>query len=387
VTTLTGSEICQHPSHSQLIEPAQTPSIALRERVALDAIIVPAARPARYIETAIEVAEAAECHLVLLCSRQTDTGDVRRRLAERSFHSATVIQVPSNYAHRYFEFMTTYWVHSGPARGVCAARDSDLSIKRNIGLILARILGWERILFLDDDIRNVSAMALAGTVSLLGTTGPNGIRYRTAGMTISDYPDNSVVCHARRRAGEDQGVFVTASVLAVDCRSPFGFFPDIYNEDWLFFYQDAAEGRLANSGFQAKQLEYDPFADPRRAAAEEFGDVIAEGLYALLHSKLGLEAADEQYWRMFLADRNRVLDEIFQRLSEVPEIWADLEKAISAAGEKLNRIRPDMCVGYLKAWQRDLQRWQARLAELPRRDSIPEAAKALQLPVGVWKPC
>jgi hypothetical protein len=45
-----------------------------------------------------------------------------------------------------------------------------------------------------------------------------------------------------------------------------------------------------------------------------------------------------------------------------------------------------MCVGYLRAWKRDLEVWEARLAELPRRDSVQEAAKALKLPVGVWKP-
>ena len=89
------------------------------------------------------------------------------------------------------------------------------------------------------------------------------------------------------QVGEHQGVFVSGSVLAVDCRVPFGFFPDLYNEDWLFFYRDAAEERLATSGSLAEQLPYDPFADPQRAAGQEFGDVIAEGIYALLHSGLG----------------------------------------------------------------------------------------------------
>ena len=32
----------------------------------------------------------------------------------------------------------------------------DLSAKRNLGLTLARICQWERIMFLDDDIRGVS---------------------------------------------------------------------------------------------------------------------------------------------------------------------------------------------------------------------------------------
>ena len=32
----------------------------------------------------------------------------------------------------------------------------DLSIKRNLGLVLARMLGWQRLMFLDDDIFDVT---------------------------------------------------------------------------------------------------------------------------------------------------------------------------------------------------------------------------------------
>ena len=51
---------------------------------------------------------------------------------------------------------------------------------------------------------------------------------------------------------------------------------------------------------------------------QEFGDVIAEGLYALLHSRLGVEAADEEYWKRFLEQRDRVLADVIRRLPELP---------------------------------------------------------------------
>jgi hypothetical protein len=79
-------------------------------------------------------------------------------------------------------------------------------MKRNTGLLLARMLGWERIFFMDDDIRAVSADTVLSTVSLLGAVGHS---YRTAGLSVERYPDNSVVCHARRQVGEHQGVFVS----------------------------------------------------------------------------------------------------------------------------------------------------------------------------------
>ena len=50
-------------------------------------------------------------------------------------------------------------------------------------------------------------------------------------MRVSNFPDNSAVCHAHRGTGGLQDVFVTGAALAVDCQENIGFFPDIYNED------------------------------------------------------------------------------------------------------------------------------------------------------------
>jgi hypothetical protein len=228
---------------------------------------------------------------------------------------------------------------------------------------------------MDDDIRAVSADTLLSTVSLLGA---HGHGYRSAGMSVKEYPDNSVLCHARREVGEFQDVFVSGSALAVDCRVPFDFFPDLYNEDWLFFYRDAAEERLATPGSLAEQLPYDPFADPQRAAAQEFGDVIAEGLYALLHDGLGPRAAGEEYWKRFLEYRNRMLDEVTGRLRGLrPERRTEISKALGAAQQVLWDISAQMCVEYVDAWQLDLERWEKLLANLPGASSIEDALEAL----------
>ena len=93
------------------------------------------------------------------------------------------------------------------------------------------------------------------------------------------------------------------SALAVSSPEATSFFPDIYNEDWLFFYDDARARRLGWSGRNATQLHYDPFGQPRRAERQEFGDALAEGLYALLHLGAGAADATCDYWDHFLAAR------------------------------------------------------------------------------------
>lgn len=83
-------------------------------------------------------------------------------------------------------------------------------------------------------------------------------------MTATDFPDNFVVCHAHRQVRTALDVFVGGSVLAVNRAQPFTFFPDVYNEDWLFFYDNACSAQLGWSGRNTTQLYYDPFEQPQR---------------------------------------------------------------------------------------------------------------------------
>lgn len=377
MTPVRGPVIRQHATHAQLIGHSE-PNLADGEnRPALDAIVVPASRPAHNLDHAITLARATRCQLVVLCSRDTHPAKVRDLLAARSFSAATVIEMPPRYSHEFFRFETTDWV----TKRRLPIRNSDLSVKRNVGLVLARMLGWQRIFFLDDDIRDLDAAALLATVSLLADGQAPEQRYYSAGMSAAEFPDNSVVCHARRAIGEFQDVFISGSALAVDCMVPFAFFPDIYNEDWLFLYRDVTEGRLGSSGHTATQLRYDPFVNPQRAAGQEFGDVIAEGLYAFLEESLDGERATTERWSQFLTDRKRILDEIIDRSENAPhDIRKKMTRAVATARKCLAEIQPDMCVEYIATWRNDLKRWGDLRDTLPRVDSVGKALDVLGFP-------
>jgi hypothetical protein len=283
-----------------------------------------------------------------------------------------VIDVPPGYGHELLSFSS-----SGLTRGelpeVCENPNGDLSVKRNLGLLLARMLGWERIFFMDDDIRDVASADLYSTVAMLG-------HYRSAGMRVTDFPDNSVVCHAHRETGGSQDIFVSGSVLAVSSFEVTGFFPEVYNEDWLFFYDDARSSRLGWSGQNATQLHYDPFDQPRRAERQEFGDVLAEGLYALLHRGAGPSAATRDYWDHFLDARSRFLQAVIDRTDQArPDIQDRLLGVVQTAMMCLMQIRPEMCERYIKAWRRDLYTWNENVKSLPRIYSAGQAVRELGL--------
>ena len=362
----------QHNTHEELVGQAKSPVAPSSGRI-LDAIIVPASRPALHLDHAITLARSAQCRLVVLCSRQTRSADVNQLLESRSFAEAVVIDLPPGYGHRWLDFATSRPEEIGRLPEPCATRDTDLSTKRNLGLLLARMLGWDRVFFMDDDIRDISLPDLHRTASMLGR------QYYSVGMRVSDFPDNSVVCHAHRETGESQDVFVSGSVLAIDCTAPIGFFPNIYNEDWLFLYNDTVERRLAWSGLYATQLRYDPFDDPRRAAGQEFGDVLAEGLYARLHNHRD-SYTTRDYWFDFLEARRKFLDAIIARADKArPEVRQKMLASVAAARECSVQIEPSLCEHYVRLWREDLGYWEQTLKDTPRVSSVPEALSHLGL--------
>lgn len=362
--------IRQHDTHRKLV--SQTEHWEPGGRLTLDAVIVPASRPARHLEQAITLARAARCALVILCSREVIPGEVHQLLAERSFDSAIVINLPDDYQHKLLDFRALASIKSDLPRA-CSYYVTDLSTKRNLGLLLARMLGWERIFFLDDDIRDISYPDLQSTVSMLGSC-------RTAGMRVTFFPDNSAICHAHRMTGGLQDVFITGAALAVNCRHNIGFFPDIYNEDWLFFYDDAANGRLGSSGREVTQLRYDPFADAQRTEWQEFGDVLAEGLYTLLHCGMGLRHATREYWLDFLHVRRNFLEAIIGRSGMAKsEIREQLVLSVEQALKCSIAISPGLLERYIWLWRQDLDRWDRRLAKIRELRSLDAALRTLGL--------
>jgi hypothetical protein len=364
--------IRQHGTHRELAgqsEPGESPPAGA---LSLDAIIVPGTRPAAYLDHAVTLARAAKCSLLILCSHYLHGREVKEYLDERSFREAIVIDLPPEYSHQLFDFrgLSDIKDQLPPA---CGYHVTDLSMKRNIGLVLAKMLGWKHIFFLDDDIRDIAYPDLQRTVDMLGS-------FSAAGMWVTEFPDNSIVCHANRITDGPQDVFVSGAALAVDCGGDIGFFPDIYNEDWLFFFDSASEGKLGNSYLKATQLYYYPFANAERAAWQEFGDMLAEGLYALLHLDLDVEQATSEYWEKFLEARRHFLEAALSRADEaLPDMRDEITASLQSALKCLSEITPDLCTRYVEAWRQDLKCWRQRWAEIPAIPSFDAALAELGL--------
>ncbi len=331
----------------------------------IDAIIVPTARSSSRLRHAAGLAEELGATLVTLCSKGATRRQVVADLQGRYLLIDLVaVDMPVALGYPVPRLET-----SRMFAGTRWERRTDVSLKRNLGLLLARSVGWQRVVFLDDDIAVDDPVDLRRAVSLLD-------RHYAVGLSVGGYPDNSVVCHAHRSTGGLQETFVGGGALAVRADRVESFFPNIYNEDWLFLLDDVGLRPVTETG-TAKQQPYDPFADPERARGEEFGDNLAEGVFALLDGGKRVQDADEQYWRWFLAARGELILDIIERARKLDDLEPSQRQrmlaSLRAAYGRLQHARPEQFMRYLRAWRADGTRWRRCLAELPIRLAFDQA--------------
>ncbi|ADD44112.1 hypothetical protein [Stackebrandtia nassauensis] len=352
-----------HGSHAALVTNIDAADVVPGE---LDAIIVPTVRPGWHLTSALEVAAELDRPLLCLSSKGSDPADILK-VADSVGAEAIVIDTTEALPKLLPDFATTKLIRE---RGF--GRSTDLSGKRNLGLLIARAMNWRKILFLDDDIRQVTARDLRALGRLLDS-------FAAVGLGNTGYPDNSVVCHAFRAVDGQQDTFVSGGLLSVRADRLDGFFPDIYNEDWFFLHSTRD---IARTG-AAFQDRYDPFVTPNRATDEELGDCLAEGVYWLRdEGKSPATAREEAFWSHYLDGRRQLIDEVRQRLETKPADEEGLRErqlaSMAAARDVHRRITSELCTAIIRAWESDTADWRGHRAQTPAGTSVEDCLRLLE---------
>lgn len=337
----------------------------------LDGIVVPASRPAENLEHALRLGAALGVPVVVMASHRVRPGAVAAiadRVPEADWR---FIDVRRGFRSRLPDFRTSDF----PAAIVGSF--GNLSLKRNTGLLLGRAAGWRTLLFLDDDIVDLRPRAVARAVGGLD-------QHAAVGMLVPEYPDNSVVCHARRFIpGSRQGVFVSGSALALSIDDCDSFFPEIYNEDWLFLAPLLDHKEVSVRG-RVRQQPYEPFEMADRATSEEFGDVVAEGLVGHLHRGSLSRPPTVGYWSAFLRRRARFIAEAAAACEARAATDLRARDALRALGRAENvraQITPISLADYVASWLEDLRLWRDFLTGVPRLGTLEAGLDWLDLPV------
>ncbi|HST67239.1 MAG TPA: hypothetical protein VLM05_18830 [Mycobacteriales bacterium] len=335
--------VVQCRSHADLLQPL------IRGTLPLGGIVAPATRGPAALMTVFELGAALGVPVLVMCSGRARPHEVIDQAATVRGTQCTAVDVGDLAAGDVLPQLRTSEFPEAIDHSY-----GDLSLKRNLGLIVGKLAGWPSLLFLDDDIHGLSGARVRKAVGALE-------HHTAVGMPAEDFPDNSVVCHARRYLPEEkQDVFVSGSALAVNLERANSFFPEIYNEDWLFLAPHVDGRKVAASG-RVRQDFYNPFDVPERASKQEFGDVLAEGIFSHLHVGRLHDRLPPSYWRAFLDNRAALVRQAIRhyRKQAARNVLArDTVQSLKHSLAAHSVINPRILIDYVAAWQADQRTWR-----------------------------
>jgi hypothetical protein len=343
------------------------PIMPITAKGGIDAIIVPAGRQSVAIAGVAQLAHKMKTPLVVLCSKDALGKDIAQVLAAYKRLVWYAIDIPEDYSHPLIALTAGSFI---PVSGLMP---SDVGKKRNIGLIVGKGLG-DHILFLDDDV-TLQSTGLRAAARML-------VQYPIVGFSPhpDSFPDNSVAVHAIRALRRFQldkrrtiGQHLNGGSLAVNLQTSTSHFPEkVCDEDWLFMYEATARRQVAQLDETFSQAVYDPFASPKRAVQEEFGNIISKGLYDSLKVSAATRLTDERYWKEILKARKQKLEalieiaQLYKADVGQPEKIHNIVNSLAAALKVNRSISSGQCVAYYRAWHEvDTPNWNKRYAELP----------------------
>jgi hypothetical protein len=219
-----------------------------------------------------------------------------------------------------------------------------LPLKRNFALRHASVMGFRKILIVDDDIRSIDKKRLKAGADCLD-------KYALAGCFVNDFLDTSVLGHLEKAAGEEIHPFLSGSFLFIKPPETQSFFPCLYNEDWLFMIPHVQNGTACSFG-NVRQEAFDPFGNLSRPVFQEFGEIIIEGLYALIESKQYEFRFKSKTWIDVIAQRREILKSLSKRLAKKKH-----QITIKQMLESNSHITEADCCDFISYWERDTISW------------------------------
>ncbi len=296
----------------------------------LDAIFVPTQRLAPAIGRSLAMLTDVAREVWLLPSGPALDGELLKSLPSR------VRCFEPDLIHAAQDWFLRLQSSQNPSLAV--SRDYDLPIKRNLALQTARNRGFERVCLLDDDI-DLSAGQIGVAAAALTPTSP------IVGFYVHEYPDVSAIEHVSRLLNDEPAhTLPGGNCLFLMPAHVVGYFPYVYNEDWLFVLHNVRNTRGIVVG-EACQEAHTPWTDLQRIRFEQFGETFVSGVLmsdGLMDSTL----TSESFWSALADARASWLARLLAQAR-----GSVFETAVETALEMSESISGQDCVRFAAALQ------------------------------------
>ncbi|MES2653305.1 MAG: hypothetical protein V4663_16310 [Bacteroidota bacterium] len=251
---------------------------------------------------------------------------------EQKYNVTNIIKLSKNDQN---DFLNNVSSSKNPSRGF--KDDYDLPAKRNLALKIAKENGFENIALIDDDmIIGETDIFKAGKILQLGAS--------AVGFYSLNFPDKSVVdlieCILYNNSPD---VFLSGNCLFINMAKMSGFFPYVYNEDWMFIISNINRGSVFGAGI-IQQCAHEPYSDFERIRFEQFGDVIASGaIKAGIDKGVGLPV-DLFFWEETYRDYQKRLLSLLREAERANQFVSQLSEALKT----VNQFKSEDIVKFIK---------------------------------------
>ena len=179
----------------------------------------------------------------------------------------------------------------------------NLGIARNFALEHSIFIGYEKILFVDDDITEIDKRKVEEGFSVLTEDS-------FVSCTLKGVVDDSIVGHIAKQVGviDDGKKMLSGGFLFLSPTSISQRFYNIYNEDWVFQLLEKKKKQIVLPYSVLHNADKDVNWTIDQALFQELGELVVEGL---LENENAL-FMDCQFWNEVIKCRIKFIEEIEQ---------------------------------------------------------------------------
>lgn len=177
----------------------------------------------------------------------------------------------------------------------------NLGIARNFALDHSKSIGYEKVLFIDDDISDVDDRKMEVGFSVLN-------KNSFVSCILEGVEDNSIIGHISKHVGIiDDGVkMLSGGFLFFSPATISHRFYNIYNEDWIIQLLEKEKKKIILPFSVNHNVDQDVNWTLDQAIFQEYGELIVEGL---LENENAI-SMDYQFWDVIIENRIKFIQKI-----------------------------------------------------------------------------
>lgn len=177
----------------------------------------------------------------------------------------------------------------------------NLGIARNFALDHSISLGYEKVLFIDDDISDIDNRKIEEGFSTLNEDS-------FVSCILKGVEDNSIIGHIAKHVGliDDGDKMLSGGFLFFSPASISKRFYNIYNEDWIIQLLEKHKKQIMLQYTVRHNVDQHANFSLDKALFQELGELIVEGL---LENEYAI-SMDYQFWDVIIEKRIKFIQEI-----------------------------------------------------------------------------